>query len=171
VFFCGRAGGFIWNVWSKFIYPKAKVRVTFRAMIIFQPGSADHGREFLTLSATNFGPGEVTLYSVIYRHRKKQWWKDWRALFNKHYRWQYGLVNPLHDFPLKFDHSIGPFSGGLPKKIATGEEFSSYFPRQVDWFQHNRVRIGFSDSFGRNHWCERQDVQKVRAGITMQAPA
>ena len=37
---------FVWNVWSKFIYPKPTVRVTLQATIIFQPGStitADSG--------------------------------------------------------------------------------------------------------------------------------
>jgi hypothetical protein len=69
----------IWNVWSKFIYPKAQIRVTFQATMIFHPGSPDHKQEFLTLTATNHGPGEVTLQSSVVYHRKKQWWKNWRA--------------------------------------------------------------------------------------------
>jgi|SRR5271170_2654048 len=153
--------GFVWNVWSKFIYPKPKVRVSFQATIIFHPGSDDHRREFLTLSATNLGPGDVTLHSAIIRQHREKWWKNWRSFFKKHLRREYGLLNPLEGFPLRFDHSVGPFSGGLPKKITTGENFSSYFPRQVDWFKRKRVRIGFSDSFGRNHWCSKQDVRKV----------
>jgi hypothetical protein len=71
------------------------------------------------------------------------------------------LLNPLEDFPRRFDHSIGPFSGGLPKKITTGEDFASYFPRKVDGFQYKRVRIGFGDSYGRNHWHSKQDIRKV----------
>ena len=54
-----------------------------------------------------------------------------------------------------------PFSGGLPKKIAPGEGFSSYFPRKGDWLTHKSVRLGFVDTFGRHHWCSRQDVLKV----------
>jgi len=154
-------GSFVWNVWSKFIYPKPKLRVGFRATIIFQPGSPDHGREFFTLSATNYGPGDVTLHSAIIRHHRKGWWKNWRAFFNRHYRRQYGVLNPFEGFPHRFDHTIGPFSGGLPKKLATGDSFSSYFPRQVDWFANERVRIGFSDGFDRNHWCSKQDIRKV----------
>ena len=159
--FAVAVGSFVWNVWSKFIYPKAKVRVTFQATMIFHPDRPDHGQEFLTLSATNYGPGEVTIHSAIFRHYREKWWKNWRAFFNKHYRRKYGILNPLDNFPMRFDHSIGPFSGGLPKKIAVGESFSSYFPHQVDWFTHRRARIGFADSFGRNHWCSKHDIHKV----------
>jgi hypothetical protein len=133
--FAVAVGSFIWNVWSKFIYPKPKVRVTFQATSIFHPGVHDHGREFLTLRATNLGPGDVAIQNAILWHNREKWWKNWRAFFNRHHRRQYGLLNPLEDFPHRFDHTIGPFSGGLPKKITTGEDFTSYFPRKVDWFQ------------------------------------
>jgi hypothetical protein len=157
--FAVSAASFIWNVWSKFIYPKPKVRVTFQATFIFHPGEHDHGQEFFTLKATNFGPGDVTIQSAILRHYRKKWWKHWRAFFKRHYRRQYGLLNPLEDFPHRVDHSIGPYSGGLPKKIATGEDFASYFPREVDWYEKRRVRIGFADSNGLNHCCSKQDIR------------
>lgn len=157
-------GSFVWNVWSKFIYPKPQVQVTFQASMIFQPGAPDHGRKFLTLMATNLGPGEVTIHSAIVRHYRGKWWKNWRAFYNRHLRREYGVLNPLEGFPNRLNHTIGPFSGGLPKKIPTGETFTSYFPRRVDWFQHKRLRVGFSDSFGRNHWCSKRDVQKVIEG-------
>src|SRR5262249_45730771 len=99
---------FVWNVWSKFIYPKPAVRVTLQAKMIFQPGSPDHGHEIITLTATNFGPGDVTLHSVIFRHYRAGWWKNWRAYFSKHYRRQYGLLNPLEGFPARLNHTIGP---------------------------------------------------------------
>lgn len=156
---------FVWNVWSKFIYPKGKVRVTFQATTIFQPGSRNHGHEFFTLSATNYGPGDVTIHSAILRHYRKKWWKNWRAFFKGHYRRQYGLLNPLESFPERLDHSIGPFSGGLPKKLVVGDAFNSYFPRKVDWFENKQVRIGFADGFGRNHWCSKRDVRKVVEGL------
>jgi hypothetical protein len=160
---------FIWNVWSKFIYPKAKLRVGLQATIIFHPGNPDHKRKFLTLNATNYGPGEITVHSAVLRRYKKGWWKDWRAFFNSHLRRQYGVLNPFENFPTRFDHTIGPFSGGLPKKLAIGESFSSYFPRQADWFQHEGVRIGFSDSFDRNHWCSKRHVRKVMEALQKDA--
>jgi len=155
-------GSFVWNVWSKFIYPKARVRITLQASVIFHPGQHDHKKEFISLSATNMGPGEVTLHGAVLRNRKVRWWKDPKAYLDRRYRFDYGLLNPLQDFPARFDHSIGPFSGGLPKKLAVGERFSSYFPRQVDWFENEVANIGFDDTLGRNHWCDRSDVEKVR---------
>ena len=44
---------FVWNVWSKFIYPKPQVQVAFRMMTIVQGGSADES--ILSLSATKHG--------------------------------------------------------------------------------------------------------------------
>jgi hypothetical protein len=156
---------FIWNVWSKFIYPKPKVRVSCSASIIFHPGNADHKQEFLSLSATNLGPGDVILHSAVLRSRKVKWWRELKAWYRRPYCFDFGLLNPLEGFPARMNHTIGPFSGGLPKKLAVGESFSSYFPRKVDWFE-NKVRgIGFNDSFGRNHWCSKQDVNKVREAV------
>jgi hypothetical protein len=44
---------FLWNVWSKFIYPKPVVRVSFAMVTIMQRGAADIG--VLRLGATNYG--------------------------------------------------------------------------------------------------------------------
>lgn len=153
---------FIWNVWSKFIYPKPKVRVSFAASTIFHPGCADHGHEFLSLAATNLGPGDVVIHSAILRSKKAKWWQEWKGWYRRVYRFDFGLLNPLEGFPTRMDHTVGPFSGGLPKKLTVGETFSSYFSRKVDWFENKVWGVGFSDSFGRNHWCSRQDVKKVR---------
>jgi hypothetical protein len=158
-------GSFIWNVWSKFIYPKPRVRVSFTASIIFHPGHADHKQEFLSLGATNLGPGDVILHSAVLRSRKRKWWRGWKGWYRRVYRFDYGMLNPLEGFPARMDHTIGPFSGGLPKKLAFAETFSSYFPHKVDWFENKVWGVGFSDSFGRNHWCSRQDVKKVRDAV------
>jgi hypothetical protein len=56
--------GFVWNVWSKFIYPKPKVRVSFAMVQIIELDSDDIP-SVLRLSATNMGPSEVTLSNVL----------------------------------------------------------------------------------------------------------
>src|SRR5579862_8738685 len=101
--------GFIWNVWSTFIYPKAKVRVSFAMSTIFHPNTPSLNYDLVTLSATNMGPGEVTLHSALVRNR--------RRFFKSQ---GYGLLNPL-DNPYDLNRTRGPFSGGLPKKLAIGE--------------------------------------------------
>jgi hypothetical protein len=56
--------GFVWNIWAKFIYPKAVIRVSFAMVQIVELGS-DEIPEVLVLSATNMGPGEVTLTKAL----------------------------------------------------------------------------------------------------------
>jgi len=50
--------GFVWNVWSKFIFPKPKVQVSFSYMTAL---IGDHQVPVISLSGTNHGPIPVTL--------------------------------------------------------------------------------------------------------------
>jgi hypothetical protein len=141
--------GFIWNVWSKFIYPKPKVHVSFQMMTIFRAGYSVQP-DVLVLSATNMGPAEVTLRTAI-------------IAFPTTFQWQkftrFALLNPLHDFPTVSDLSIGPFGGGLPKKLAVGEQFSAYFiPDHEGLAKGDYQRIGFDDTFGSLHWAPRRHI-------------
>ena len=54
--------GFIWNVWSQFIYPRAKVRAYIAVMLIFD-GDGTPARKTVQLSATNYGPTDITLHT------------------------------------------------------------------------------------------------------------
>ena len=112
---------------------------------------------FIDLSATNHGPAEVTLHSAVARGRRKWFVRKPR----------YGILNPLEGFPTVQNHTHGPFSGGLPKKLAVGEQFSAYFPITVEWFTGDKdlVRFGFHDTFGRNHWCSRKNAKELRARV------
>lgn len=147
--------GFIWSVWSKFIYPKPKVQVSIDVVQTFGNGEAK-SHEAVSLQATNYGPAAVTLHSAIARSKRK-WYKRRADLM--------GVLNPYISFPEVLD-SGGPFSGGLPKKIEVGEQFSAYFPVANDWFEKGKfVDIGFCDTFGRNHWSPRKSVKQVRETV------
>lgn len=140
---------FIWNVWSKFIFPKPKIRVSFGPRVLMQDDEPDH--HILILHATNYGPGEVTLHMAIGRARPSRLKKLRHLIFN-----------PLHNFPVELDRTLGPFSGGLPKKIAVGESFSSYFVLLHKGFRDEPIiDVGFCDTFDRNHWAPRREVQKA----------
>jgi hypothetical protein len=80
--------GFVWNVWSKFIYPKAKVRASVRVVTIIprQPNQDD----FIDLRAANFGPSEITLHAAM--ARATPWY--WRLLLRPNRK--IGYLNPLH---------------------------------------------------------------------------
>src|SRR5258708_5339368 len=143
------AAGFIWNVWSKFIYPKPRVDVSFSFMSSI---GGDPGRQFnvLTLNATNMGPAPVTLYSAMSMKKK---------LFRKPL---FALLNPLSDFPADRATSQGPFSGGLPKRIDVGEQFTSYLiPDHEGLASSGITHVGFNDTFGRNHWCRKAHVARA----------
>jgi len=78
---------------------------------------------------------------------------------------RYGVLNLLHNFPLQTDHTLGPFSGGLPKTLDIGEAFSAYFPYTTGkTFLADDLRlIGFLDTFNRHHWAPRRDMKNVLA--------
>ncbi len=149
---------FFWNVWSKFIYPKPVVRVSFASITILQIGAEDiHA---LRLSATNMGPIEVTLTHALTMYRK--------GLFKDK---TYGILNLLPRAPLsndmdwEFAQGGGP-SAGLPKKLAVGEEHSSYLiPDHESLAKADYERIGFADTFGRYHWAPRMDIARAAPHI------
>jgi hypothetical protein len=141
--------GFIWNIWSKFIYPKPRVVVGFAVMEAWGDGGKQGTA--LGLHAVNHGPIEVTLKSAVCRYEL--------GLF----KWQYALMNALDRWPAPVNTTSGIFSGGLPKKLVVGEEFSVYFLHPHPVFQERPiVDVGFTDNFGRHHWAPRKSVMKVR---------
>jgi hypothetical protein len=147
--------GFVWNVWSKFIFPKPRVDVSFNFMTVVAKGK-EH-EHVLSLSATNMGPVAVTLHCTLTIGGKRWWRRKPNA---------YALLNPLHDYPMQKEHSIGPFGGGLPKKLDVGEQFTSYFISDHEGLASGKYdRIGFADTFGRHHWAPRAAVANARKRI------
>jgi hypothetical protein len=156
--------GFIWNVWSKFIYPKPRVRVSFSMVTAFyprRPRDPDPVRA-LRLSATNFGPADVTLLSSLVKF-KPHWFSDT----------SHGLLNTFSEFPSSTDYEAeyesgggGPFAGGFPKKLGVGESFSVYLvPDHETLAKGDYESIGFNDSFDRIHWAPRQDILRTLPSI------
>jgi len=149
--------GFVWNVWSKFIYPKPRVDVHFSMVSAHYPGRP---RDLdpvsaLCLSATNMGPSETTLLSSLIM-TKPHWFSERK----------FALLNVLQSFPETTDYEAeyyarggGIFAGGFPKKLAVGESFSVYLiPDHEMLARGDYDCIGFNDSFGRRHWAPRQDI-------------
>lgn len=156
--------GFIWNVWSKFIYPKPRVRVHFSMVTAFHPRQErdpDPVR-VLSLSATNMGPEEVTLRSALVKFQP-HWFSEK----------SHGILNVLPHFPNSPDYEAeyedgggGPFAGGFPKKLGVGESFSVYLvPDHETLARGDYERIGFDDTFGRMHWAKRRDIITVLPSV------
>jgi hypothetical protein len=147
--------GFVWNVWSKFIYPKPKVRVGFSKVFAFDVHTPKEERpEALRLSATNMGPTEVTLTHAVLR--------PYKSFFEEG---SMGILNILPHFPRSaddFPETANPFSGLLPKKLQVGEDFCVYLiPHHETLAKGDYRHIGFCDSFGRYHWCSRHDILRT----------
>lgn len=153
--------GFVWSVWSKFIYPKPVVRVHFSMVDVVDHESPDTF-SLLCLSAANMGPVEVTLKKALIAF-PRTWLKEKG----------YGILNvlpgiPAHSLELgdELDLGSGPFAGGFPKKIGVGEEFSVYLiPDHETLARGDYQRIGFDDSFGREHWAPRRDILETMPHI------
>jgi hypothetical protein len=135
---------------------KPALQVSFGVWHILQPATAGSltrsGRSLLVLTVTNMGPGPAVLSTCIAK-TKAHWWT----------RPELGTLNPIHDPTDPHPKSIGPFSAGLPTKIDAGDVKSFYFPYDRDCFLKNGlVRIGINDTYHRNTWCHRRDMQKAK---------
>ncbi len=149
--------GFVWNVWSKFVYPKARVRSSIAVMLIFD-GDGSPARKFIQLSATNYGPTELTLHSHQAKRRQGFcWFRSNRklALINS-------VTHPDSNEP------TGWSAPGFPKKLDVGEGVAVYFSALAPkrWVEEGDLYyFGFSDTFGRLHWCSRSNARKFRADV------
>jgi hypothetical protein len=149
--------GFVWNIWSKFIYPKAKIKVSI-GIWLSMDGDGTPARKFINLSATNYGPTEITLHSHAAKRRQGFFW------FNRN---RYlALINPVaHP---DSSQPTGRFAPGFPKKLAIGEKVDVYFSRDAPkgWVEEGDLYyFGFADTFGRYHWCSHRNAKKFRAHI------
>jgi hypothetical protein len=141
---------FVWNVWSKFIYPKPVVRVSF-AMVQIIAADSDDMPSVLTLNATNMGPGEVSLRNALI---------EFRGHFFKSKG--FGLLSTIDNYLVHVDTSRGYFGAGFPVKLAVGEQFSAHLvPAHHRLAKGDYQRIGFTDSFGYSHWAPRQDILRA----------
>lgn len=139
-----------WNVWSKFIYPKPVLRVHFSMMGFIGDGQPWHD-PFLNLSITNHGPIACTITHAVIT--------AWKPPERKPV---YGLINPTKNIAVSIEATDGPFTN-LPRKIDVGEEFALHFWAGERSFIGEEIdRVGVQDSFGRYHWCNRRQVQKVQ---------
>lgn len=144
-------GNLIWNVWSKFIYPKPSLRIRASVMSVIERGERVDA-PFVNLSMTNHGPGEIIISHAAVRIRQRGW---------KNSRW--ALINPMVDLQNR-ELPGGPFAGGLPKTISAGQSFSLYFPFEPGgWLVEPIACFGVQDTLDRYHWITRRDLRKLKA--------
>ena len=124
-------------------------------MRIFDGGPA---RRTITLSATNYGPTDITLHTHTAKSRQGLlWFRRNRTV---------ALVASI-DHP-DSSRTTGYFASGFPKKLVVGENVSVYFPADApkQWVEKdNLFYFGFSDTFGRYHWCSRANAKEFRKDV------
>lgn len=131
--------GLGWNIWSKFIYPKPRLEVSISFTIAVGPGT-DHLPPVISVVATNHGPSEITIQSLVGLVRSQRvFTKRNRALFRTFDNWPFSLATSLGN------------GAGLPKRLPVGERCTVYVPYKGEDYGAIET-IGFADGFGREHF-------------------
>ena len=156
-----------WNIWSSFIYPKPKVRVTAARCYTDKENdliiSESYGGMLpigwtqnqltcaaISLEVLNFGPGVITLDNVI--AKKHRFSRKSAGTF---------FLSPFSSYPHDLN-TVAPLAGGLPSKIDVGETHTAYLPLNLDWFISKEFRyLGFLDTFGRRHFAKYKDIRAI----------
>jgi len=134
-----------WNIYRDVVL-KANVVVSFSVIFILHETLPDRP-QYLDITATNFGPGVVSLNTIVAADRPL-----WRRVFRKV---RYAFVNP--------DYS-NPLSARLPAKIETGDKIVLFLPYDDQCLLgHNFTHVGLTDFYGRTHWAPSSDLKKARA--------
>jgi hypothetical protein len=115
-------------------------------------------RETIQLSATNYGPTDITLDG--HKAKRRQGFLWFRR--NRHIALLDSVDHPATNRP------VGFFAPGFPKKLAVGESASVYFLADAPkrWVEEaDLFYFGFSDTFGRYHWCSRANAKRFRKDV------
>ncbi len=138
-----------WNIWSKFIYPKAKLEITCGVKVVVSNVIED---EVFEITMVNHGPTDTKITHCCVSEEDLDGRKS------------VGLINPLHMYPSLKRHSVGPFGGGLPKDLKIGESFTLYFPYEegIKFITKDLDRFFIVDVFGKRHYCKKKDAQEVK---------
>ena len=143
-----------WNIYRDIIL-KARVRVSFSVVRILTPGQkVKDGVQFVRISATNHGPGPVTIDMI-----SGQTSPLWRRL----------LRRPQH-FVILPDYT-NPLNPKLPQRLGVGDSMSLYLPYDASCLLKDPItHIGVSDSFGRLHYAPRNSLNTARRGFGRDFP-
>ncbi len=142
-----------WNVWSKFIYPKARLEVSIGRFVTIASDEADR-LAMIVLTAVNHGPTDTTVNLIIARTPK------WHSFISRQFA--QGIIthwNNQHD-----SHLLPPIN--LPASVKVGEETKFYFPETVTWFGGGKnLQIGLVDVFGRYYWVSKKQMAKLKSDL------
>ena len=132
-----------WNIYRDIIL-KARVAVFFSVVTVIHD-SMPESPQYLNFSVTNFGPGSVTISSILVK--EAQFWR--RFLRNV----KHAIITPDY---------TNPMSARIPAKIEVGDKIDLLLPYDKDCFLRSHfTHVGVSDYFGRIHWAPKSDLKKA----------
>ena len=134
-----------WNIYRDLIL-KARVDVSFGVFSLINP-SLPESPHYLKLSVTNFGPGPVTVSTIIVKEAQL-----WRRLLRKT---RNTFIVPDYTNPL---------STRIPAKIEVGDKIDLLLPYDRDCFLKSHFTyVGVYDYFGRYHCAPKSDLKEAYA--------
>lgn len=102
--------------------------------------------KFISITATNFGPGPVNLSMIQARYSP-----FWKRVLGKS---EYAVI--MHDY-------TNPMSARLPAKVEAGDRIDLLLPYNKECLLHRDwTHIGINDFFGRHHWATRKQIETAR---------
>jgi hypothetical protein len=132
-----------WNIYRDIVL-KAKVDVSFAVVTLIDQARADRP-QFLNLKAVNFGPGVVTISTIIVKDAPA-----WHLFLRPR---KLAIITPDYTNPL---------SAKLPAKMEVGDKIELLLPYDREAFLKEAfTHVGLSDYFGRIHWAPLKDYAKV----------
>lgn len=133
-----------WNIYRDIVL-KPRVKVRFRVCVIAAEGVQRPPKK-ISISATNFGPGNVRLEMIDFKSGSLL-----ARLFRKA---RYGSL--IHDYK-------SPFGGKFPTTLKVGDRADWLFPFERDSILGQDItHIGVRDSFGRTHWAPKNSIRIAR---------
>jgi len=134
-----------WNIYRDVVL-KPRVNISFAIVFILHDSMPDRPR-YMNIEGTNFGPGAVTLSSIVVRDAKL-----WRRIVRKI---RYAIITPDY---------TNHMSGRLPAKLEPGEKVDLLLPFDRECLLgHEFTHIGLTDYYGRKHWSPRTDYRRAKA--------
>ncbi|MFH0772572.1 MAG: hypothetical protein V1933_08140 [Candidatus Omnitrophota bacterium] len=133
-----------WNIYRDIVL-KPRVKISFGVRTLVHP-SIEGRPEYLVISATNFGPGNINLSMIQMKYSG-----FWLWLFRKS---QYAVI--IHDYK-------NPLSAQLPNNVKVGNKIDLLLPYNQECFLSAPcTHIGLSDYYGRIHWAPKKDIKQAK---------
>lgn len=132
-----------WNVYRDILL-KPRVQVKYR--IMRTTGGNKKGQDLILITGLNKGPG-IIKFAMIHYDKSTTWQRFCR-------KGEQGII--IYDY-------TNPMSSKLPCRVEVGDEVSLIFSvtETTSWAKEIH-RIGLLDTFGRTHWCKKNDAREVR---------